>query len=154
MLEDGYNTIVELEYGIMIFTVIEKLIAANTTDLITSFANSEIIIYIDIHSMLYFGGVKIDNVNNIIIFDQYGDNILVKELLKKIKANASETMFLGVANNFGSVMLKDKVKVNRGWDVFAGSSPGEVAPAPTLDECFEIKNNNIACMGCMGFYDN
>ena len=111
-------------------------------------------IYLDIHSILYFEEVKIDNVTNITYVAQYGDKLLVKEFLRKITANASKNMFLGIANNFGSSMLNDKVKINHGGDVLACGSPSEIAPDPKMDDYFDIKNNNIVCMGCMDLHGN
>lgn len=42
----------------------------------------------------------------------------------------------------------------RGGGVLVCGSPNEVAPDPELDDYFDVKHNDLDCVGCQDSYEN
>jgi hypothetical protein len=90
--------------------------------------------------------------NNITYVARYGDKEIVDQFADTLGLDQDPAVLVAIAQSTGKIMVKNKVKTNRGAGVLVCGSPNEVASDPLEDDYFDIVHQDADCIGCLDAY--
>ena len=102
--------------------------------------------------MIYFEDLK-TNPSLIKKVSRFGDKIILDDFANMLSLNTNPSVLIALSKN-GKAMVINQIQKNRGGGVLVCGSPNEVAPDPTLDDYFDVVNNDLDCVGCLDSYGN
>lgn len=106
--------------------------------------------YPDAQSMSIWEDLKYSA--NITYVARFGDREVVDKFADTLGLDNDPNVLVAIAQSTGKIMVKNKMKTNRGAGVLVCGSPNEVASDPLEDDYFDVVHQDADCIGCLDAY--